>query len=422
MKLLKIIFHIDSFIATIIVFLVIEHFTLYQNLDFLNPFINIAQDWNITDVVFSKIRNDGRYKTDSNIVLVNVGNLSRREIAEEVKIINEYKPAIVSLDIRFTKRKSNEQDIPLRNAFNSTKKLVLPIKLNYDYNKEKFTSVTPCHPFFTKNAIMGFVNVIADRSYRNITDKELEEIESKYAKTIRKISIRENVNGKTEYDFAARILQIYAPEKFNRLMLRKNNIQTINFRRNFDKYITLDVADVFKRSEKLKQIKDKIVMFGFLGPDINTKVSEDIFFTPLNPQFVGKSFPDMYGVVIHANVLSMLLDETYFYALPEWLNNIIKILILYFMMSGLLLLRYKFDMLYEPLSISLVFGSLFAWFIFIVYLFNKWNLFIDLSDLFFYILLTVPVFELYQDSFKPMILNATKLATIHVKKRSKGKK
>jgi CHASE2 domain-containing sensor protein len=422
MKLLRIIFHIDSFIATIIVFLVIEHFTIYQNLDFLNPFINIAQDLNITDVVFSKIRNDGRYKTDTNIVLINIGNLSRKGIAKQVEIVNRYKPAIVSLDIRFTTRKSDDQDIPLRNVFNNTKNLILPIKLNYDYDKEEFNSITTCHPFFTENAKTGFVNVIVDRSYRGVSQEELTDLESKYAKTIRQISIRENVNGTTEYDFAARILQIYAPEKFNRLMRHKNNIEIIDFRRNIDKYITLDVSDVFEQSEKLNLVKDKIVMFGFIGPDIKTKVSEDIFFTPLNPQFVGKSFPDMYGVVVHANVLSMMLDESYFYSFPDWMNIIIKILILYFMMTGLLLLRYKFDMLYEPLSISLVFGSLFGWFVFIVYLFNKWNLFIDLSDLFFYILLTVPVFELYQDSFKPMTLNALKKATVHIKKKLKGEK
>ncbi len=422
MKLLKIIFHLDSFIATIIVFLVIEHFTIYQNLDFLNPFINIAQDLNITDVVFSKLRNDGRYQTDSNIVLVNVGYLSRKGIAKQLEIINKYEPAVVSLDVRFTKRKSDEQDIPLRNAFNSTKNLVLPVKLNYDYKNENFTSITPCNDFFTEKAKQGFVNVIVDRSYKDMTEEELQEVESKYAKTIRKISIREEVNRKTEYDLAARILQIYAPDKFHQLIKHTNNIEIINFRRNIDKYLTFDVKDIFDRDENLNKIKGKIVLMGFIGPDIHTRVSEDIFFTPLNPQFVGKSFPDMYGVVVHANILSMLLDESYFYSFPDWTNNLFKILILYFMMNGLFLLRNKFVLLYEPLSISLVFGSLFAWFIFIIYLFNVWNLFLDLSDLFFYILLTVPVFELYQDSIKPMGARVFHSSIHYIKKQLKGEK
>ena len=34
-------------------------------------------------------------------------------------------------------------------------------------------------------------------------------------------------------------------------------------------------------------------------------------FHPMNPVFSGKSFPDMYGIVIHANILSMILSDQY---------------------------------------------------------------------------------------------------------------
>ena len=40
-------------------------------------------------------------------------------------------------------------------------------------------------------------------------------------------------------------------------------------------------------------------------------VMDDIHYTPLNEVVSGKSFPDMYGVVIHANILSMILSGKY---------------------------------------------------------------------------------------------------------------
>ena len=401
---LKILFNIDNVIATIIIFIVVEHFTIYQNLDFLNPFINIAEDLDITDVVFSKVRNDGRYQTDTNIILVNIGNLNRKGIAKEIEIINKYKPAVVCVDVLFLKRKTDDVDIPLRNAFQNTNNLVVPSKLQYNPDEERFDSIITINPLFIESAISGFANVTIDRQPFN-TEEERLIAEKKYAKTIRWIPTQEEVNGKIEYNLAANVVRLYAPEKFLKFKQRNSKLELINYKRNLDKYITFDVNDIFENdSAKLNAMRDKIVVVGFLGPDLKTLVNEDLFFSPLNPQYIGKSFPDMYGCVVHSNVISMIIDDTYFYVLPDWANDILKILIIYLMLAGLNFLRYKFNLLYEPLSITLVFISLVAWFVLLIYLFNVWNIYVELTDLFFYILLAVPIFELYQDSFKPMTL------------------
>lgn len=409
MKLLRIIFHIDNLIATLLAIVVIQHFTIYQNLDFLNPFINLAQDLDVTDVVFSKIRNDGRYGVDSNIVIVNIGILNRRGIAEEINIINQYSPEIIAIDAMFRKPKTKNLDISLHNAFLNTKNLVLSSKLNFDYNKNKFTSIiNPCSTIITKNSNIGFVNVITDKSFKGLNKEQQKEMQKKYARTIRKVTTRETVNDKTHYSFPAEILKLYAPDKFERLKKRKSNIEIIDYSRLADKFITLDVKDIFERSPKLNLIRNRIVFMGFMGENMNTLQNEDIFFSPLNTKFIGKTFPDMYGVVLHANVLSMMLRESYFTQLSDPINEIIKYLIVFIMMTGLLFLRYRFDMLYEPISIILVFSSLVLWFVLNIYLFNAYYIYLDLTDLFFYILIIIPIFELYQDSLKPMILKILK--------------
>jgi CHASE2 domain-containing sensor protein len=73
----------------------------------------------------------------------------------------------------------------------------------------------------------------------------------------------------------------------------------------------LDVDDVLKERFMPEIIKDKIVLFGYMGRDFNDRSWEDKFFTPLNVQYAGKSNPDMFGVVVHANIISMILSEDF---------------------------------------------------------------------------------------------------------------
>ena len=420
MKVFRTIFHLDNIIATLIVFLVIEHFSLYQNLDFLNPFINTVQDLNLSDVVFSKIRNDGRYGVDSNVVLVNIGYLERDGIAKEIEIINKYEPKVLGIDSFFRTPKDEKQDSLLIESLSNVKSLVLAEKIHYNYEDEIFDSVSYSHPMFTGNAVFGFANIIEDMSgktYKDMTEEEIEEKENTLIKSVRQVPIMESIKGRNEIFLAAKIAEFYAPDKVKKLLERGNDREIVNYRRNLDRYITLDVKDVFEGSEKLELIRDKIVLMGFLGPNLETLVHEDIFFTPMNPQFVGKTFPDMYGVVIHANVLSMILDESYFYEVPEWASEVLIIVILFTMMVGLFILRHVVEIAYEPLSIGLVFGSLVLWYAIILHLFHTWNIYLELGDLFFVILLTVPVFEAYQDSLKPIALRRWAKMNIYFKRK-----
>ena len=45
---------------------------------------------------FRRLREDP--DVDQNIVIVNIGNLSRRQIAEQIQIISKYKPKVIGID------------------------------------------------------------------------------------------------------------------------------------------------------------------------------------------------------------------------------------------------------------------------------------------------------------------------------------
>ena len=54
------------------------------------------KDFELTDYAFSNLRPDP--VVEERIILVNIGTLSRREIAQQIQIINQYKPRVIGFD------------------------------------------------------------------------------------------------------------------------------------------------------------------------------------------------------------------------------------------------------------------------------------------------------------------------------------
>jgi CHASE2 domain-containing sensor protein len=78
-------------------------------------------------------------------------------------------------------------------------------------------------------------------------------------------------------------------------------------------------------------ITGRIVLLGY----VNTNPSdlEDKKFSPMNSRFAGKSIPDMNGVVVHANIISMVLDKDYIKKVPLWGNLLLAIIVCWLHMS-----------------------------------------------------------------------------------------
>ncbi|NJM93588.1 MAG: CHASE2 domain-containing protein [Cytophagales bacterium] len=69
------------------------------------------------------------------------------------------------------------------------------------------------------------------------------------------------------------------------------------------------------------------MIFGYLGESFNDVSWEDKFYTPLNKTYAGKANPDMYGVVIHANIVSMILNHDYVYTMAESTGVLVAIVL-----------------------------------------------------------------------------------------------
>ncbi len=388
---MKYIFSLNNIISTLFVYLVLALLPYFFEIDFLNPIENTLESFSITDMYFSQLQNHDEIPVDSNIVLVNIGDLKRRGIAKQIEIISRYDPKVIGIDAFFRDEKEPMQDVPLINAIKKSEKIVLVTKIaNYDKSKKTHDTVETSHDKFTQSAYQGYANFyIPKDDFR----------------TVRKFSPKENLHDTLQYSFAVEVARNYDSAAVDRLLERDNGLEIINFRRGYDKYITLSTKDVFVKRNELDFIKDKIVLLGFMGPNLITPTDGDIFFTPMNDNFVGKSYPDMYGVEVHANIISMILDGKYFEMIPDWLSFTLTILLVYFNMAFFSYLRDKREGLYEPISIIATFGELILVFLFILWFFYLFGIEIRASGVFFAIILLKQIYELYNDSIKQIAIN-----------------
>jgi CHASE2 domain-containing sensor protein len=286
------------------------------NADVFSPVSDTFKDFELTDVVFSHIREN--QTVDEDIVLVNIGNLDRGGVAELINILNEFEPKAIGIDAFFRNPKDPQLDSALAAAFSHTKNLVLVSELIENDSTGTIENVKYSNPMFMQYAQPGFADMIAQgknslNTARDCIPKEIH-------------------NGDTILSFPSKLVSIYAPAKLKRYISRNHDVETINYQGNIivhtegstanskTVFRALDPDQVFTKAFTPETIKGKIVIMGFMGEYIGQNNWQDKFCTPLNSQYVGRTAPDMYGVVVHANIVSMILKESYINDMPQWLN------------------------------------------------------------------------------------------------------
>jgi CHASE2 domain-containing sensor protein len=301
--------YIESFVITILIFVIIWLFSIIPyKLIFLDPLAKAVGDFDLNDIVFSRLSPE--HELDTNIVLVNIGKLSRAEIAEQLNVINSFQPKVVGIDAIFPDATTNSNDEPLRKAFNNTKKLVLVGILDkYNEDGDFYGRYIEPAPIFRENSIYGYAN-----------------LPTKYgasSKTIRSFRPYSKVNANIVPAFSVRVAELFNMNAYQKFTERGNSLEIINYRGNIDKFYTLE-TDFYKHDNiDLSFVKDKIVLMGFLGNSLREKILDDIYFTPLNEVYAGRSYPDMYGVAVHANIISMILDEDFIDTVPMWISAVL---------------------------------------------------------------------------------------------------
>jgi CHASE2 domain-containing sensor protein len=314
----KFLFKRDNFLATIAVFLVIYLLELIAiNWDIFNPFVQAFKDFELTDMYFSKLNT--KTFLDTNVIIVNAENLSREEIAKQLTIINKYHPKVIGVDLFFKDKKDTYGDSLLSLALHENKNTVLPYSIN-TYGKEGKPSVLRINPIFG-TLYSGYIDLCGD-----------------LVSTVREFYPFRKFNNDTYISFDAKIIELYDLNAFHYLEKRNRLKERINYIGNVKNFIYIDPTDVINHSDQLSIIKDKIVLLGYFNYPDNRKGlnADDLHFTPLNPRIGGHSFPDMNGITIHANIISMIINKNYINVMSGWLSFLIAFFLCYFYIAFLI--------------------------------------------------------------------------------------
>jgi len=400
-------FWFQSVAITVFVFFMLWGGSKITDLKFFAAFDPISQalaDFELTDYAFSNLRPDPL--VDQRIILVNIGNLSRREVAEQIQIIRQYKPKVIGIDsyfdceggLRDTVNCPQLLDVMgnllLANAIQEAGNVVLVSKLlqsdslSNSNEIDGYDSMEYSDPEFRDNAKNAFANLITDAVYQ-------EDV-----KLCRKFVPQWNVNGERQLAFAVQMCMMYDSVKTTKFLARNNEEELINYRGNVEiqdvrlrslrtkntqttnfngMFYAVD-ADQLQKGEILGDLfKDNIVIMGFLGERFGDITWSDKYFTPLNKKVAGRANPDMFGVVVHANIVAMILNEDYVNELTEWQQFVVAFVVCLLTVALFILIDRKLPTWFDAMSVLIQIIQILAFSGLMVYFFASFTFKLDLS-------------------------------------------
>ncbi|MEM6378131.1 MAG: CHASE2 domain-containing protein, partial [Bacteroidota bacterium] len=347
------------------------------------------KDYEITDIVYSYLDEQPKYKEDQ-IYIINSGQPDRLKIAQLIKKLDTAGAKVVGLDFFFEDLRGNHADTLLRESFQGNTSVVLACELlDIEQADERFEGIIGVAPFFAEPATLGYVNYPANET-----------------RTIRLFSPREKVGDTYQSAFTTAILQAYDPNIYAELLNRNREIEHIFFMGNKDDFARNDIDRVLDSTSvaELQEIMEgKIVLVGYAPEDIWANPLIDRHYTPLNKNYGSKAIPDMYGIVIHANVLSMVLNRNYVERAPKWLSYMLAVFFCYFNVLLIHWIYFKFHEAFHGITRALQVIEFIVLFFVIALLFYYFRIKIDFGIGILALLLAYDVIMIYESLIKGKI-------------------
>ena len=279
-----------SLFAFVLSMVLIQPFSASTAALFSSPEKN---DFTISD--FYNIVADGRdlAHLDDNIVIVNLDNSDRAEIAGLLNMISLCGPKAVGLDVTFEDRR--EGDSLLLEAISMTPALVQPINLVPVQGSDSFA--LGGYSYFYRPGDDGFASSALPSKYANSTIREFR-------------TVFPTRDAGSLPSFSLALARIADPDAAAELEQRGNKLEVINYHsRRFRCYEPSELID------HAEELAGRVVLLGALHE------KGDLHPTPVNSM--------MAGSFIHANSLATVLDRAYMTSTPRWLQWLFGFLLCY---------------------------------------------------------------------------------------------
>jgi CHASE2 domain-containing sensor protein len=355
------------------------------NFHFLNPFNETIRDYEITDIVYSRLRSKKNLEIDHRIVLVNSGYpASRDTLRMMTDRIAAAGAKVIAFDIRFEEQKDPRIDSMFRQSLLQIENVVLANKVaDLEKDEKTFRRQEGCDTFFSNYINTGFINFVDNDS-----------------STIRYISPREMTEEEECLSFASRVVSMYDPAAAERLFKRNNEVEEIFYSGDQDLFVQLSIHDILHTKPDLR---DKIVLIGFVPMDEANRPIVDMHYTPLNFRYTGHNTPDMYGMVIHANIIKMMLDNTYVIELSFWVNLLLTFIFCYFNIHLFYQIYRRVSLPFQFITRFLQLGEIILLFFIVASLFHFYRLKMEVAYWITALLLTFDAVKFYDNGIRKRI-------------------
>ena len=349
---------IEAVFATAVVFGVMGLIaSIPLNIGALQPLDAAVEDFDMVDLYYSQLKgSEGHFS--KNVIIVNIGDAGRAEIAELIEIVSEGQPAAVGIDIFFDGTRGDNSDSLLASALSENPNVVMATFF------DGTNGIKASAPEFY-NGLTGFANFVGD--------------DPRFS-TIREFSPTLDFGDLEVNSLSVQLAKLVQPDKAEAFLKRSKPVEEIKFMGNLDAFLFLEKDQVLNFEVDPDIFEGKVVLIGFMGNTIGDAYNvEDRFFTPLNEKISGRSLPDMNGIVIHANIIEMILTENWVNGMPPRVKVLVSVLITYLHVLLYMFLILKWELYFDALSKILQLVSIIIM-VYIVFLaFHHQNFRLDIT-------------------------------------------
>lgn len=377
---------LEIFLSPIFLLLSVYIFSFLFSFEILEPIRQTINDFDITDI---GLQISPREKiADTNIVIVDIGRFNKKKLYYLLKTIIQYNPKVIGIS-----ETVNEKNYPIYNdsIANICKQfpaiVFASILKDYNENAKMYFSIERAWGKYLLYAKSGFKNLPFGMN-KNIS-------------TVREFRLSTTISKVKEYSFAYQIVSIFDTSSSNYLLSRNNEFERIYFSGNTEIFTHLNSKQVLLNDFDNQLFDNKIVLIGHAPFHNAVKQLDYMYFTPFSSLDEGRPLPDMYEIVLQANIIKMINDRKYYDRVPLFSTIIFTLLLVYFNMYIYYLISDKIVVWYEILSNILFLLQSIVILVLVIVLYINYQIYADLNYTLLALAIIIIVFEAYRDSVIP---------------------
>lgn len=381
----------DNFFASIVVFLILAVIPFIFNNDLLRPFKETLTDFRITDVAFSRIKDHSMENVRFDLVVVNVDTCSKTSLAQLIIILNQYNPKVIAIDdVVWESDSTDSGESFLKDVIVHFKNIVVQSHLEgYSGNKNIFAENTIIDNFKTGDVPYGYDNLFIS--------------EDRSISTLRRFMPKALVENRIELSFPVRVVREFNEKIADDFLVRNNFYETIYYKGQ-NVFIVEDGSAVLAGEANPEMFANKIVLLGSLNPASSHESFDNLYFTPIDSIYSGRSKPEMTSTTIFANIIAMILDAKYFTTMPDWVGILIAFIFCYINMAYFSFITERRKRWYEFESLIVFLIESVFLLVVDVYIFLEYRIELKLTMALVASGASTMVFEGYMFSLKPVFI------------------